>query len=498
MNEAANIAAFGAALQLAFGRFKMEEAVIRAKAAQDIDAGKAPRGLALDDMLERPTRRFLVDPMLRELGWDPADPRQVTEEARSWAENGDRLYFDYLGLDRQRAPTLIVEAKGADAKTVRPPRSAEVSGRTMAALISEALASLKANAAPSAVLAQWAAWLNDLRIYVRSLGPIERKTLQRVVITAGRWLIIFADPISAFVDDEAPSPEAIHCYVSLEEIVDAHAEIYRLLARSRLINTLPLTLTLREALEVLRPSALTRTYRGVVVATRMSGGMRGEYPTRAVYPAVVLLSGGSAWGVVDYNGEPIEEPRDATRLKEFLSLLATRADAFEQNVLVAFGRTDLAPSPLAAFPLDILDPGVEDAFAPVSGSTAGMIAATAPLQPQFVRRTRERGANYEFLVITGEAWFYKAAAPFGKPCDFHSFPTARKQGAAGSAGHFERAADTFTVSGDDQHCEHDPLSGLRSSRCHLTPIELHLCCRACIFHDSCWSDDDLLRLPCAT
>ncbi|RUX18030.1 hypothetical protein EOA27_14120 [Mesorhizobium sp. M2A.F.Ca.ET.037.01.1.1] len=498
MNEAANIAAFGTALQAAFDRFKMEEAIIRARAAQAVEAGKAPRGLAVDDMLERPTRRFLIDPMLRELGWDPGNPGQVTEEARSWAENGDRLYFDYLGLDGQRAPTLLVEAKGADAKTVRPPRGVEVAGRRMAVLVSEALGSLKADAAPSSVLAQWATWLNDLRIYVRSLGVIERKTLQRVVITAGRWLIIFADPISAFVDDGVPASDAIHCYVSLEEIVDAHQEIYRLLARSRLINTLPLTLTLREALGVLSASALMETYRGVVVATRMSGGMRSEYPTRAVYPAVVLLSGGSAWGVVDYNAQPLEEPRDAKLLGEFLSLLANRGDAFEQSVVAAFGRQDLVPSPLAAYPLNVRDPDVEDAFAPASGSTAAMIAATAPLLPQFVRRTKERGANHEFLVITGQTWFYKTAAAFGMPCDFHSFPMARKQGAAGTRGHFERAADTFTVSGDDQHCEHDPLGGLRSSRCHLSPIELHLCCRACVFHDRCWREEDLPRLPCAT
>ena len=498
MSEAAKIAAFGIALRAAFDRFRLEEAVIRAREAKDVRAGKAPPGLPLESMLERPTRRFLIDPMLRELDWDPDDPHRVTEEARSWAENGDRLYFDYLGLNGQRAPTLLVEAKGADAKAVRPPRVAEVSGAAMAVLVSEALGALKAGAPPSAVLAQWAAWLDDLRTYVRSLGSVERLTLRRVVITAGQWLIIFTDPIAAFIDDGAPEPTTIHCYVSLEEIVERHTEIYRLLARARLTRTLPLTLKLREALEVLNPPALTAAYRGVVVATRISGGVRGEYPTRAVYPAMVLLSDGICFAVADYTAQPLEEPRDAAGLDAFLAQLTAKGDAFEHGVLTAFGRKDLTPSPLDPYPLDIREPEVAEGFAPVPGSTAAMAAIAAPLRPQLVRRTGERDAQHEYLVITGQTWFYKAATPFGPPCAFHSFPSARAQGVAGANGHFDRVANTFTISGDPQHCEHDALSGLRSARCQLQSIESRLCCRVCVFHAICWQEEDLARLPCAS
>lgn len=498
MNEAASIAAFGTALHAAFDRFKMEEAVIRAKETEDVAAGKAPLGLALESMLERPTRRFLIDPMLRELGWDPDDPHQVTEEARSWAENGDRLYFDYLGLNGSRAPALLVEAKGADAKPVRPPRGTNVSGQAMAVLVNEALGSLKAGGKPSAVVAQWAEWLDDLRTYVRSLGRVERNTLRRVVITAGRWLIIFTNPIAAFIDDNAPQSGTIYCYVSLEEIAESYAEIYRLLARSRLTSTLPLTLKLGEALKVLKPSALAETYRGVVVATRISGGVRGEYPTRAVYPAVVLLSGGLAFAVADYTAQPLEEPREAAELTSFLAQLADRGDAFERRVLATFGRTDLSPSPLGRYPLNVREPEMAGVLAPAPDSIAAMAAATAPLRPQLVRRTGERGAQHEYLVITGQVWFYKSEMPFGMPCEFHSYPPARKQGVAADKGHFDRVANAFTVSGDLQHCEHDLLAGLRSARCHLEPIESQLCCRACVFHATCWRDEDLPRLPCPT
>jgi len=497
VSEATEIDDFGAALRTAFRRFKQEEAVIRADYTNKVEAGLAPIGLNIESMLERPTRRFLIDPMLRALDWDPDDPHSVKEEFRSWDENEERLYFDYLGLNRRGAPTLLVEAKGVDSVAPRPPRAPNVSRADMALLISKALSDLKAGVTPSAVLAQWMEWLGDLRTYVCSIDLVKRTYLRRVVITSGSWLIIFADPVTAFVDGGAPAPSGIHCCTSVEEIVEYHGDIYRLLARRRLIDTLPLTLTLGEALQLLDPPALTNAYRGVVVATRISGGVRGEYPTRAIYPAMILISGDRAFAVVDYNAKPAEEPRDAAGLSAFLSQLANRGQTFEERVLAAFGRTDLTPLPVEQYPITIREPEIADRFASVPGSTAALVAAP-PLRPQLVRQTGERNAEHEYLVITGQARFYKAESPFGSPCDFHSFPTARTRGCASEVGGFDRVANSFTISNDPQHCEHDDLRGMRSERCQLDRIESHLCCRACLFHNICWQPGDVPRLPCAT
>src|SRR5205085_2217089 len=116
----------------------------------------------------------------------------------------------------------------------------------------------------------------------------------------GRWLIIFRNPVTAFIDAGEPDPNDIRCYVSPEQMVERYAEIYSLLARRRLIDTLPLTLKLGEAVQIVEPTAITHAFRGVVVATRMTGGMRVEFPLRAVYPAIVFLSGGRTFAVVDY------------------------------------------------------------------------------------------------------------------------------------------------------------------------------------------------------
>jgi hypothetical protein len=208
MSEKIRIAAFKSALHAAYTQFKAQESVIRQQSAT-VSSGSqiAPR----DDeaLLERRTRRFLIDPMLRALDWNPDDPNQVTEEARSWAESGDRLYFDYLGISQCGAPTLLVEAKGADSMSARPPREHNVSASRMSLLISEALGKLKTGDNPD-ILAQWVDWLKDLRTYVSSFDEAGRSTLKRVVITAGRWLIIFRNPSAAFIDDEAPERSDIY------------------------------------------------------------------------------------------------------------------------------------------------------------------------------------------------------------------------------------------------------------------------------------------------
>ena len=94
MSEEAAIAAFGAALRRAFEDFQAEEQHIRSQYARAVQEGRVPPGAADDELLERPTRRFLIDRMLRALDWNPDDPDHVAEEARSWGVAGERLYFD--------------------------------------------------------------------------------------------------------------------------------------------------------------------------------------------------------------------------------------------------------------------------------------------------------------------------------------------------------------------------------------------------------------------
>jgi len=81
LSEASDIAAFGEALRSAFETFKLAEALIRQQYARDVAAGAEPEGADEDDLLERPTRRFLIDGVLRGLDWNPDDPAQTSQPA---------------------------------------------------------------------------------------------------------------------------------------------------------------------------------------------------------------------------------------------------------------------------------------------------------------------------------------------------------------------------------------------------------------------------------
>jgi hypothetical protein len=372
LSEEAAIAAFLKVLRSSFESFQAEERNIRSQYARDVARGEAPSGADDDELLERPTRRFLIDQMLRALDWNPDDPDQVVEEARSWDPDEERLYFDYLGVaPLTRAPVVLVEAKAYDAGAPRQPRGAQLDARAMAELISGAIADLKSGRRDHPILAEWAEWLSDLRTYVASLDLLGRSTLRRVVSTAGRWVVVFEEPIAVFTGDGAPNVGLIHCFVSLEDVLDRHAALFRLLHRPRLVDTLPLTLSVAEALEVLKSNQISRIFRGVVVVTRESGGSRRTYPTRSVWPALIAISANRPFAIVDYEGQALEDPRDPTKLADMIAVLSASGAAFEARLLRMLGRADLGPRPMAEFPGFPADLGRREAarpgIAPITG-----------------------------------------------------------------------------------------------------------------------------------
>lgn len=500
MSEASDIAEFGAALRRAFDTFNSAETLIRQQYARDVAVGAEPEGANDDDLLERPTRRFLVDGILRSLDWNPDNPTQVAEEARSWGEDGDRLYFDYLGIaPRTRAPIVLFEAKGYDVKSARRPRGEALGAREMAELISAALATLKRGDTSRAILTEWAEWLRDLQTYVASIGDLGQATLRRVVITAGRWLIVFEEPVAAFIRPGLPSVGHIHCFVSPKDIVARHDAVFKLLHRQRLVDTLPLTMPVAEALAILAPATISQIFRGVVVVTRETGGSRKSYPTRSAWPSMIAMSSDRLFAITDYEAEVTEEPLDEDGFADFLDDLSARGEAFEARLLRLLGRKDLRPLALPNFPGFRHGVGTRQAVAsniqPAPGSTAAIRAQNAIPDRALIVHTGEPGGLPEYVVATGENRFYKMALPSGSKCQFHAWPKAREAGVAAKQPHVGLSAASFTQSGESRHCAHEELRGMRLQRCHVAVLESHLCCRACIFHSTCWVND-LSRLPC--
>ena len=484
--------AFRRALVDCIAQFNGAEATLRSSFVGD----PALRASAEDVILERSTRRFLIDELLRALDWDPDVPAAVAEEARSRSRGASNpLFFDYFGRAQDGTPALVVEAKRFDSDLPKQPGGAELTSRQIASLISYELGRLKSDAGERRILASWADWLNDLIVYVRSLSRDHQQRLARVAITAGRWLIVFESPQAAFVANGTPDQEEVSCFRSFEEMIDGSDKIFELLNRGQLVDTLPLTMTPGEALAVLQPGAIQSLFRGVVVKTQIVGPVRGPYPLRSVHPAVILRTASRGFAVTSYLSPPLVEPTDAAGLAGFLNSLATQGNQFQAEVLALLGRADLAPSVAGQYPLAARPALPNGSLLTAHAFQPAPLAS--PSVPQLVCETGERGAVQEFLVITGDTWFYKSVTPTGPACELHAWPAARLRGAAGVQPSMGGVATSYTASGTDQHCEHEGLRGTRRERCQLRPLETHMCCRACLFHDVCWRAGDLERMPCA-
>ncbi len=496
MTLLAETSAFAEKLRAGMQQFRREEANLRTQYATAENA--APESMPLA-MLERPTRRFLIDHFLRALDWNPDDSGQVIEEARAHSAGNDRLYFDYLGVSpTARAPVLIVEAKGFDIPKPRRVRGSELDAEGMGQLVCEAVFALKDESQKSSgIIAEWAEYLKDLHGYVSALNEFGRRMLRRVVITAGNWIIVFKEPIACFIMAGQPNPEQVHCFPSGDEVLLRHAELYKMLHRRRLVDTLPLALDAPEAFQFLPPDKIGDCYRAVMVATSAStGAERKKYPTRSVYPAMLVNSSNRWFAILDLEGF-VEEPKGSERIENFLSKLERTGIALEGRLRARMA-LPLAPLPLEQFPgfpeeLTRQRTTIPEA-PPLPGSTSARAAARS--SRTFVVHSGEPGAPAEFVVVTGTSWFYKSdRANTPSVCDFHYWKEARNAGV--TCGDLQAAClvTSFTEDGQDRHCAHGDLRSIRTQRCHVLPLESHMCCQSCAFVSVCW-ESDRVRLPC--
>jgi hypothetical protein len=486
-----DIAEFREKLRFSHEKFRPAEQMIREQYARD----STPDGL-ISDMLERPTRRFLIDEMLKALDWNPDEPHQVAEEARSWSSSGARLYFDYLGISRDNAPVLLVEAKGFDVPEPRRPKGDPLSAAKMPGEIARAINDVRAAKKKTPLIANWTEILQDLHGYIASLDELGLKTLKRAVITAGRWVIVFTDPVATFRTGKSAEGEHITCFLNFTDQLQGADELYRLLHRSMLIDTLPLTLDVNEALRIIRADQIGDCYRAVLVTTTSVGGSRRPVPFRLVYPALLVASRGRWYAIVDYHDNYATEPRSDDQddqFEPFLADLERRGSALEIVLDRMYGRS-FAPLPLSSFP-GFTPKAVTTSifFPPIEGSTEARRRRDD--RPTLVVTGSGEHSAHEHIVVTGTDRFYKAHTDGGLECGFHYWKKARTAGGRALDFRDRYEVNSFTVDGQQRHCAHGHLVSIRSERCHLRALESQLCCQACIFRHDCWKADAEL-LPC--
>lgn len=495
MSALAEVQQVRRALAECFETFNQTEKILR----EELSRSQQGTSVQANDLLERRTRRFLIDGILQALGWNVANPNAIREEARSSSDLGDPLYFDYLGLASDaRTPVLIVEAKGADINAPRPKNGGMLTAVDTAKFLAKEISISKGASGVSRITAEWRSYLGDLRNYVQSLDPAGRASLRRVVITTGKWLAVFNDPISTFFDEGIPDPNNIRFFSSIDDIQAEAEQIYLLLHRQCLVDDIPFTASVADALRWMRSDHVNGYLRAALVATTKSGAKRRPYPTRSIYPALAIETGNRVFIVVDYDTPPVEEKIEADDIAYLLGAMQSKGTALEQRMRGVIGSA-ATPKSLAAFaglPSSVANTLMRER-APVETDSSAALAGIDPQVKRLVNVTDEAGIDSEFVIITGEAWFYKFNDPLGPECSYHLWRAAKEGGVASDQAPMSYTHESFTQDAQARHCAHGDHRAVRNRRCQLDAIETHLCCRACIFEQVCWGGDHAPR-PCPT
>ena len=481
MRRPANPSDFREAMRKAISNFESAEKIIRDE--YERPTGEEPP----DDITERATRRYLIDPCLAALDWLPDDPDMVAEEART--RHGTVLFLDYLGVDMaSREPVLIVEAKTYDEEPPRAPRSPAPPSREMSRLIAEAIDDILLDKVPkSKLLTQWVDYLTSIRNYVQSFGEAGRETLQRAVVTSGKWMIIFEDPCATFLDQSKTEAALIHCFNGFQEIVEGSQDIFDLLHRERLINTLRLVMDIRDAPRRLDPTRIDGMFQGALVVTRSFGPARASYPHRVVYPSVILDTCGRHFAICDMDSkQPCTEPREAEDISDFLQAIQANGKALIDHLSRWLDRnlSFSSSSEFTGFTAPRARPRRSvERFAASPGSTSKMAPCEAQANLHAISTEEGDGG---LVIAVGHSWYFKESAARGPHCTFHDYRSVKRDGLAEGSPHPGVSLRSYTCDGQDRHCAHAGMLSLRANRCRLQEVDTHLCCRACVFENECW------------
>ena len=319
-------------------------------------ASPAYIGAGYINPLERATRRHVIDVMLTGLGWTLDQYGQDTlEEIQAKGET--TLFLDYLGVDpRSRAPLLIVEAKAWAKPFVFPSASmVDSSGpdNTMdaaASLLARAIDHIKSggdvNSSP--VTHEWAKWIAKLRDYVLYVHKTSGHCAQRVVITSGQWLVIFCNPMAAFLDRGNAADTGILCFFR-QDLIERSDEIHKWLAWKTLIRDPPERLRPAQLRSYITASDVNNIFRALWVVHRVHGAHFDIHPQLTLYPALIVRRRDGLLITVIEEKQRFILPYETNDLSQHIGDVAGGADALLQAVNAELN-SSIAPTDIKEFP----------------------------------------------------------------------------------------------------------------------------------------------------
>jgi hypothetical protein len=458
--------------------------------------------------LEHVTRRHVVDHIVESLGWSLARMNaDMIEEARIRGET--TLFLDYLGVAPQaRLPRVIVEAKAWAKPIVRPSIRGEgalgdddmTHSATQLAPIEEdeVLAELLASAIKhhkngglrerSPVSLEWTDWLATLQQYVMDIHATSGHVVSRVVITSGRWLVIFTDPETTFLKRGEVSTKSIAVFIG-SKMIDGSDRIFDLLARSGVIDELPPWVRPSRLPAFTSTQDVARIFRALWVTRVVEGPHFQRHPQLTLNVALVIVRyDGMLVTVLDDQLPYRSVPYDQEDLAAHLGEIRRLSDQLLAQTCEELGKS-FTPSNVAHFPgFPKRYLGEKRAFPVAPGEFVNLLD---PWQQR----------PGEFLLVLGAQAHFLRERPEVVSCGFHEWAVSREhhqsQGLHPITGRSVEPA-AFFYTGEQHHCAHRLVHDRRDGRCQISAFEEFLCCRACTLQSFCWNEADLAGLPCGT
>ena len=462
---------------------------------------------AEDTLLEAHARVFMINSLLGALNWrmdvavEEDAANLIPEVPLTSITHNTTRFLDYLGLEHSDGrPLLIVESKRPSSKLpvlhtrlegYRPPLREGVA-TDLEWGIAEAIAR---GIVDQSISGEWNAWLATLRDYVRSVQQQSGHVPRRVVITNGDWLVLFRDPVNAFIDDGTCDPTHILVYKDRDSIERRYTEVFRELEHQSLLSETP-ALTLGELLFHVAPEMIELAMFGLRLLYIEEPGFFEPAPVIKLMPIIFLRTRYGAWLCVESRREE-RLPHAAEELPTHLDSIRALSMAFLEDINKTL-RTHLPVSSLSKHYSH------EDGFDILRGVTE-------------CSRRSAAGAR-EFLLVTGDNTHYLLPEPTIPDCPYHFWGNCNASGVASNPGPLETrktSPKSFFKSGEPHHCSHREVGTAKAGRitasnrercgprsgqegqafCEIYRFEEHLCCRTCAFEEVC-TKAQVFVLPC--
>lgn len=440
-------------------------------------------GSEIGSPLEHTTRIHFLDELVELLGWSLGLGGDMAEEARI---KGDTTKFmDYLGVEADtKTPALLIEAKAWDKPFLEPRAKGAFEAPS---LLGQAINHWRdgGKAAQSPLAGQWHAHIEQVGGYVKALKEQYGHTLPRAVFTSGQWIIVFLDPVQAFVEGPV---EDINIKIFHKQNFKAQAgELFSLISKKALSAETPFNVRPAQILNYLTKDSVVACFHAVHVSYEASGSsVFGKKPRVLIYPALVLQGESDMILTVFEESEVslLEYTKNATTDESTLKL---HIDKLADGATKLLKRTEDMLS-IELRPASIVD------FPGFRRETSHKPSVTRPL----VRSNPRDWDNW--VIVTGQATHFMSEKP-DVDCNFHKWSACNVIHMAAGASAISKAVTSkpraLFVDETPHHCAHRDVIDRREPLCHIYMIDANICCRACTFVNDCWPSTKS-TLPCGT